>query len=224
VKSYFQFGPISTTTNSAEKSIVVRADQRRRYTDTDGQTVRRIIRFNGPILSSDLGGMKEGDHVTLWIEETAQTQVATGSITTDQEHREQLVPEIQLTLPHAAFTDFWNASSSTDSALRNVTLKIEDAMMELVITDVAGGNAHSSGRSGDALYVATAAALPDWSDCRRWGACSVRNCEGDLGALARTVTLRARCRLLAFFRRSRPKGSETSAHNAAIVHSFAMWM
>jgi hypothetical protein len=125
-----------STTNSAAKSIVVRAGQRRRYTDTDGQTVRRIIRFNGPILSSDLGGMKEGDHVTLWIEETAQTQVAIGSITTDQEHREQLVPEIQLTLPHAAFADFWNAASSTDSALRNVTLKIEDAMMELVITDV----------------------------------------------------------------------------------------
>ena len=36
-------------------------------------------------------------------------------------------------MPHA---DFWNAASSTDSALRNVTLKIDDAMMELVITDV----------------------------------------------------------------------------------------
>ena len=39
-------------------------------------------------------------------------------------------------MPHAAFTDFWNAASTTDSALRNVTLKIDDAMMELVITDV----------------------------------------------------------------------------------------
>jgi hypothetical protein len=39
-------------------------------------------------------------------------------------------------LPHAAFTDFWNAASSTDSALRNVTLKIEVAMMEFTITDV----------------------------------------------------------------------------------------
>ena len=124
-----------STTEAAEKSIVVRALQRRRYTDTDGQTVRRIIRFNGPILSSDLEAMKEGDQVTLWIEETPQTQVI-GSITTDEEHREQLAPEIQLTLPHAAFTDFWNAASSTDSALRNVTLKIDDAMMELVITDV----------------------------------------------------------------------------------------
>jgi hypothetical protein len=28
-------------TNTAEKSIVVRAVQRRRYTDTDGRTVRR---------------------------------------------------------------------------------------------------------------------------------------------------------------------------------------
>ena len=124
-----------STTKAAEKSIVVRALQRRRYTDTDGRTVRRIIRFNGPILSSDLGGMKEGDQVTLWIEETPQTQVAIGSITPDEEHRE-LAREIQLTLPHAAFTDFWNAASSTDSALRNVTLKIDDAMMELVITDV----------------------------------------------------------------------------------------
>src|SRR6516162_3181238 len=161
VKSYPIFpawAPMSTT-QAAEKSIVVRALQRRRYTDTDGRTVRRTIRFNGPILSSDLGGMKEGDQVTLWIEETPQTQVAIGSITTDEEHRDQLAREIQLTLPHAAFTDFWNAASSTDSALRNVTLKIDDAMMELVITDVAGGNAHSSGRSGDALYVATAAAL-----------------------------------------------------------------
>jgi hypothetical protein len=121
-----------STTKAAEKSIVVRARQRRRYTDTDGRTVRRIVRFNGPILSSDLGGMKEGDQVTLWIEET-QTQVAIGSITTDEEHREQLASEIQLTLPHAAFTDFW---SSANSAPRNVTLKIEDAIMEHVITDV----------------------------------------------------------------------------------------
>jgi hypothetical protein len=80
--------------------------------------------------------MKEGDQVTLWIEETPQTQVAIGSITTDEEHREQLAPEIQLTLPHAALTDFWHAASRTDSAPRNVTLKIEDAMMELAITDV----------------------------------------------------------------------------------------
>jgi hypothetical protein len=79
-----------STNNAAEKSIVVRAVQRRRYTDTNGRTVRRIIRFNGPILSSDLEGMKDGDQVTLWIEETPQTQVAIGSITTDKEHREQL--------------------------------------------------------------------------------------------------------------------------------------
>jgi hypothetical protein len=125
-----------STTNATEKSIVVRAVQRRRYTDTNGQTVRRIIRFNGPILSSDLEAMKEGDQVTLWIEETLQTQAGIGSLTTDEEHREQLAREIQLTLPHAAFTDFWNAASSTDSAVRNVTLKIEDAMMELAITDV----------------------------------------------------------------------------------------
>ena len=32
--------------------------------------------------------------------------------------------------------------------------------------------------------MATAAALPDWSVRGRWGACSVRDCEGDLGALA----------------------------------------
>jgi hypothetical protein len=125
-----------STTNAVEKSIVVRALQRRRYTDTDGRTVRRTIRFNGPILSSDLEAMKEGDQVTLWIEETPQTQVAIGSITTDEQHREQLAPEIHLTLPHAAFTDFWNAASSSDSAVRNVTLKIEDAVMELAITDV----------------------------------------------------------------------------------------
>jgi len=36
-------------------------------------------------------------------------------------------------LPHA---DFWNAASSTDSALRNVTLKIEDAMMDFAIANV----------------------------------------------------------------------------------------
>jgi hypothetical protein len=123
-------------THAAEKSIVVRAVQRRRYTDTDGRTVRRTVRFSGPILSSDLQTMKEGEEVTLWIEETSQTQEALGSITSDEEHREQLAPEIQLTLPHAAFTAFWNAASSTDSAVRNVTLKIEDAMTELAITDV----------------------------------------------------------------------------------------
>ena len=102
------------------------------------RTVRRIIRLNGPILSSDLEGMKDGEQVTLWIEETPQTEVAIGSlqVTTDEEHIEQLAPEIQLTLPRAAFADFWDAASSTDSALRNVTLKIGDAMMEYAITDV----------------------------------------------------------------------------------------
>jgi hypothetical protein len=52
-----------STTNAAEKSIVVRAVQRRRYTDTNGRTVRRKVRFNGPILSSDLEAIKEGDQV-----------------------------------------------------------------------------------------------------------------------------------------------------------------
>ena len=114
-----------STTNPAEKSIVVRALQRRRYTDTNGRTVRRIIRFNGPILSSDLGGMKEGEQVTLWIEETPQTQVPIGFITTDEEHREQLAPEIQLTLPHAAFTDFWNAASrAAERPMDDVTAPI----------------------------------------------------------------------------------------------------
>ena len=61
-----------STSNGAEKSIVVRAVQRRRYTDTNGRTVRRIIRLNGPILSSDLEGMKDGEQVTLWIEDTLQ--------------------------------------------------------------------------------------------------------------------------------------------------------
>jgi hypothetical protein len=52
---------------------------------TNGRTVRRIIRLNGPILSSDLEGMKDGEQVTLWIEETPQTEVAIGSlqVTTD---------------------------------------------------------------------------------------------------------------------------------------------
>src|ERR1700751_340075 len=100
-----------STRTAAKKSIVVRAAQRRGYTDTNGRTVRRIIRFNGPILSSDLEEMNEGDQVILWIEETPLTQVAIGSlqIATDEEHREQLAREIQLTLPSAAFTDFWNA-------------------------------------------------------------------------------------------------------------------
>ena len=117
-----------STTNAAEKSIVVRGVQRRRYTDTNGQTVRRTIWLNGPILSSDLEVMKGGDQVVLWIdEEASQTQVAIGFITADEEHREKL---IQLRLPQAAFTDFWNATNST------VTLKIEDAMMKFAITDV----------------------------------------------------------------------------------------
>jgi hypothetical protein len=118
-----------STANAAEKSIVVRAVQRRRYTHTIGQTVRRTIWLNGPIQSSDLEVMKGGRQVILWIdEETPQTQVAIGFITADEEHREKLAPEIQLTLPQAAFTDFWNATNST------VTLKIDDAMSE--ITDV----------------------------------------------------------------------------------------
>ena len=64
----------------------------------------------------------------LWIdEEASQTQGAIGFITADEEHGEK---QIQLRLPHAAFTDFWNAANST------VTLKIDDAMMKFEITDV----------------------------------------------------------------------------------------
>ena len=125
-----------STSNGAEKSIVVRAVQRRRYTDTNGRTVRRIIRLNAPVLSSDLEGVKDGDQATLWVEEAPQTQVAIGSLQTaaDEEHNEQrsLAP-IYLTLPRAAFADFWDAAGSTNSALRNVTIKFDDTMM---ITDV----------------------------------------------------------------------------------------
>ena len=176
-----------STSNDPEKSIVVRVVQRRRYTDTNGRTVRRIIRLNGPILSSDLEGMKDGEQVTLWIEETPQTEVAIGSlqITTDEEHREQLAPEIQLTLPRAAFADFWDAASSTDFALRNVTLKIGDAMMEHAITNVVLlEGPPSSGRCGGAPYMATAAPLADLSVRRLWGFCSVRDSEVGLGAVA----------------------------------------
>ena len=81
-----------STTNAAEKSIDVRAVQRRRYTDTNGRTVRRTIRLNGPILSSDLEVMKGGDQVVLWIdEEASQTQAAIGFITADEEHREKQI-------------------------------------------------------------------------------------------------------------------------------------
>jgi len=80
--------------------------------------------------------MKEGEQVTLWFEETAQTHVAIGSIKADEQNKEHLAREIQLTLPPAAFADFWNAASSTDSGVRNITLKIDDAMMEFTITDL----------------------------------------------------------------------------------------
>jgi hypothetical protein len=35
--------------------------------------------------------MKEGDQITLWIEETPQTQVAIGSITTDEMPKRQTI-------------------------------------------------------------------------------------------------------------------------------------
>src|SRR5215471_11657651 len=111
-----------STTNAAEKSIVVRAVQRRRYTDTNGRTVRRTIRLNGPILSSDLEVMKAGDQVVLWIDEEApQTQVAIGFITADEEHREKL---IQLRLPDAAFTDFWNVLPISPEMLGHLSTEV----------------------------------------------------------------------------------------------------
>jgi hypothetical protein len=96
-----------------------------------------VIRFSGPVLSSDLEGVKDGDQATLWVEEAPQTQVAIGSLQTaaDEEHNEQrsLAP-IYLTLPRAAFADFWDAAGSTDSALRNVTIKFDDTMTGLLCT------------------------------------------------------------------------------------------
>ena len=121
-----------STIDISEKSIVVRAAQRRRYSDTNDRTVRHVVRFSGPVLSSDLEGVKDGDQATLWVEEVPQTQVAIGSLQTaaDEEHNEQrsLAP-IYLTLPRAAFVDFWDAAGSTDFALRNVTIKFDDTMM-----------------------------------------------------------------------------------------------
>jgi hypothetical protein len=128
-----------SSTDTEEKSIVVRAAQRRRYTDTNGRTVRRVIRLNGPILSSDLEVARVGDEITLWVEEAPQTQVAIGSLQmiADKDHNGQrsLAP-IDLTLPRAAFAEFWAAASVADSALRNITIKFDDAMMEHAITDV----------------------------------------------------------------------------------------
>jgi hypothetical protein len=68
-----------SSTDREENSIVVRAAQRRRYTDTNGRTTRRIIRFNGPVQSSDLEWARAGDEVTLWCEEASQSQ-AIGSL------------------------------------------------------------------------------------------------------------------------------------------------
>ena len=148
-----------STIDISEKSIVVRAAQRRRYSDTNGRTVRRVITFSGPVLSSDLEGKKDGDQATLWVEEAPQTQVAIGSLQTaaDEEHNEQrsLAP-IYLRLPRAAFADFWDAAGSTNSALRNA-IKFDDTMM---ITDVVllEGDPNAPGRCGAALYAATASA------------------------------------------------------------------
>jgi hypothetical protein len=108
-----------SSTDSEEKSIVVRAAQRRRYTDTNGRTTRRIIRFNGPVQSSDLEWARVGDEITLWCEEASQAQ-AIGSLqaTADEEHR---LASVYLTLPRAAFAEFWAAASGADSAMRNIT-------------------------------------------------------------------------------------------------------
>ena len=90
--------------------------------------------FEITVQSSDLEWARAGDEITLWCEEASQPQ-AIGSLQETADEKQRLAP-VYLTLPRDAFAEFWAAASDADSALRNITIKFEDAMMEYAITDV----------------------------------------------------------------------------------------
>jgi hypothetical protein len=179
-----------SSTDSEEKSIVVRAAQRRRYTDTNGRTTRRTIRFNGPILSSDLDWARVGDEITVWCEEASQTQVI-GSLraTADEEHR--LAP-VFVILPRDAFVEFWAAASDANAALAQYhdQIRRRDDGIYHHRRSPFGGNSNASSHCRATPYATMGATTAHRSACGRCSVYRVRDPETDVGipapALSRT--------------------------------------
>ena len=109
------------STSSENFSLTVRLGRCQRYTETDGTFVRRTIELlYCPILNGDLKGEGQpapGDEINLWILETDQGQEVIGSFD---------APTIlYLSLPPAAFAEFWAASSAADGAARDITIQFK---------------------------------------------------------------------------------------------------
>ena len=104
-------------------SLGVRLGSCQRYTETDGKVSRRIVRLRDcPILSSGLKGDDQparGDEIELLIDEPALGEEVIGSFDT--------LAFVQLSLPPAAFAEFWTASAAADGAARDITIQFKDA-------------------------------------------------------------------------------------------------
>jgi hypothetical protein len=105
-------------------SLTVRFGSCQRYTETDGKLSRRSIGFRDcPILSSSLKGENQparGDEIELWIHEADPGEDVIGSFPTVG------WGFVQLSLPPAAFAEFWTASAAADGAARDITMQFKD--------------------------------------------------------------------------------------------------
>jgi hypothetical protein len=109
------------TVREKSLSLTVRFGSCQRYTETDGKLSRRSIRFRDcPILNCGLKGEDQparGDEIELWVHEGDTGQEAIGSFDT--------LGFLQLSLPPAAFAEFWTAGAAADGAARDITILFE---------------------------------------------------------------------------------------------------
>jgi hypothetical protein len=103
--------------------LKVRLGSCQRCTETDGKASRREVRLRDcPILSSGLKGEDQpapGDEIELGIYEAGLGEQVIGSF--------DMLAFVQLSLPPAAFAEFWTASAAADGAARDIIIQFKDA-------------------------------------------------------------------------------------------------
>jgi hypothetical protein len=106
--------------------LTVRFGGSQRYTDTDGKDVRRYIQLRDcrvldPTkynMGGEEGQLKRGDEIgELWIYEANPVEEAIGTM--------HMLAMIELTLPPAAFAEFWAASASAVGAMYDVSIQFK---------------------------------------------------------------------------------------------------
>jgi hypothetical protein len=112
--------------------LAVRFGNCQRYTETDGRITRRIVSLKCPILRNSLKGEDpagRGDEIELRIQEADIGEEGIGSFDT--------LGFLCLTLPPAAFAEFWAATNAVDGAARDIIIqfkKPEPSLNAYIIT------------------------------------------------------------------------------------------